>query len=126
MKRCWLGFGLLLLLLTLSLVITAMMTRIHEDTERDLTQSAQCALLGEWENVDLFLRRAHRSWRKWAHFRSALADHEPLEDIDAAFEVLFVYRQARDATAYRAACVHLAKQMDALGESHRPVWWNLL
>ena len=126
MKRCWLGFGLLLVLLVVALVVTAMMTRIHRDMELDLQQSADCALLGQWEDVQLFLRRARRTWTKWERFRSCFADQTPVEDIDAALETLEVYRQARDATAYRAACVHLARQVAALGEAHKPVWWNLL
>ena len=126
MKRSWIGFGLLLLLLAASLLVTAMMTRIHEDISLELLQASECALLGEWENVQMFQHRARRKWEKWAHFRACFSDHTPAENIDAGFAAMDIYRRAKDATAYRSACAGLTVQIGALGEAHALVWWNLL
>lgn len=126
MKRCWLGFGLLLVLLVLSLAATGFMTRIHESMALELEQSAECALLGDWDNTELFFRLAQRNWSKWEHLRACFADHEPAEEIDASLEALKVYCQARDAVTYRAACAALVCQVRAMGEAHQAVWWNLL
>ena len=125
MKRSWIGFGLLLVILAISLVATALMTRIHEEVALDLRQSAACALLGDWEDVHLFLDRAERSWTKQAHIRSCLMDHTPAEEMDAAFASLEVYRQSRDPIAYRAASASLISRIEALADAHTLTWWNI-
>lgn len=126
MKRSWLGFGLLLVLLILSLAATGLMTRIHQEIALDLAQSSECALLGEWEDTQLFLHRARRIWTKWEGLRACLSSHEPTEDIDAAFAALQIYCQSRNAAAYRAACAMLTCRVRAIGDAQRPVWQNLL
>ena len=125
MKQSWLGLALLIVLLAVSVAVTGFMTRIHEDISLDLEQSAQCALLGDWDNTSLFLGRASRGWEKWAHLRTCFADHGETEKIDAALASLAVWRQAKDATAYRAACAALVRQVQALGEAHELTWWNV-
>ena len=125
MKRSWLGLGLLALLLAVSVAVTGFMTRIHEDMALDLEQSAECALLGDWENTSLFLGRANRSWKKWAHLRSSFADHGETEAVDAALASLEIWFQTKDAVSYRAACASLGKQVKALGEAHKLTWWNM-
>lgn len=125
MKRSWIGFGLLLVILVISLLATALMTRIHEEVALELKQSAQCALLGDWDNVQLFLTRAERRWTKQAHIRACLMDHTPAEEMDAAFASLEVYRQSKDPIAYRAACASLTSRMEALAEAQSVTWWNL-
>ena len=126
MKRSWLGLGLLILLLAAALAATWFMTGIHEDMTLDLEQSARCAGSGDWENAQLFLTRAEDHWTKWEHLCACFADHEPVEEMDAALAALKVYCEVRDGAAYRAACAVLIQNLTALGESHAPTWWNLL
>ncbi|MBP3683845.1 MAG: DUF4363 family protein [Oscillospiraceae bacterium] len=125
MKRSWLGFGLLLVLLVLSLAATGILTRAHEQTVLELELSSEAALLGDWEDVHLLLRRADRRWTKWAHIFACFADHGPVEQIDADFAVLDVCRQSRQAESYRVACTRLAKQITDLAEAQALTWWNL-
>lgn len=124
MKRSWIGFSLLVVLLVLSLIVTGFMTRIHESIELDLNQASRCALLKDWESTELFCRRAFRTWKKWEHFRACFADHNPVEDIDADFAALDVYLQTRESVSCSALCSALARQVAAVGEAHEPVWWN--
>ena len=125
MKRSWIGFSLLLILLVVSLIVTGFMTRIHESIELDLRQAGRCALDRDWESAELFQRRALRTWRKWAHLRACFADHNPVEDIDADFAALEVYLQTRETISYSALSSALSSQVAAVGEAHEPVWWNL-
>ena len=126
MKRSWMGLGLLGVLLGISLLATAFLTRTHEEVSLELEQSAQCALLGDWENAGLFLRRAKNRWEKWEHIRACLMDHGPAEEIDASFAMLDIYRQAGEAAAYRASCAALLSRLDALSQAHTLTWWNVL
>ena len=125
MKRSWIGFGLLLVILVISLLATVLMTRIHEEVALELRQSSECALVGDWDNVRLFLTRAQSCWTKQTHIRSCLMDHAPAEEMDAAFASLEIYRQARDPIAYRAACVTLVSRVEALAEAQTLTWWNI-
>ena len=125
MKRSWIGFFLLMILLVLSLIVTGFMTRIHESIELDLTQLSKCALVKDWDSADLFCRRAFRTWTKWEHFRACFADHNPVEDIDADFAALKIYLLSRDPISCSAAASALARQVAAVGDAHKPVWWNL-
>ena len=125
MKRSWIGFGLLAVLLAVSVVVTGFMGRIHEEMALDLKQSSECARLSDWDNAALFLERANRNWEKWDHLRSCFANHQETEAIDASLSALDVLRQSKDATAYQASCAALTKQVEAMGEAHKLTWWNI-
>jgi len=126
MKRSWIGFILLLVLLAAGLFSTWRMTSIHEPIEVYLSQSAHWASQEDWESAELFFQKAKTNWKKTEHFRACFADHNPVEDIDAAFAMLEVYCNAREETAFQAACRDLARRVAAVGEAHELVWWNLL
>ena len=126
MKRSWIGFGLLVLLLLGSILSTGIMDRIHEPTADKLKQAAQCAMDGNWEKADDFFREAETSWERWEHVRSCFADHTPVEEIDGDFEILKVCCAARETISFAGGCRSLARQVAAVGEAHALVWWNLL
>ena len=124
MKRSWLGFLLLLVLLAAGLFSTWKMTSIHEPIEVYLSQAAYWASLEDWDTADLFFQKAKTNWNRNGHFRACFADHNPVEDIDAAFALLEVYCAAREDTAFAGSCRDLARRVAAVGEAHELVWWN--
>ena len=126
MKRSWIGFVLLLALLAASLFTTRKMTGIHEPIEAQLLQAAYWSSLEDWETAGLFFQRAEKNWKKAEHFRACFADHNPVEDIDAAFAMLKVYCAAEEETAFAGACRELSRKVAAVGEAHQLVWWNFL
>ena len=125
MKRAWIGFLLLLVLLGSSILFSQLMVRIHEPVEADLQQAAECAALGDWVNADRFFLQAKDHWKKWEHFRACFADHTPVEEADADFALLEVYSQMREDAAFAAGCQELARKTAAVGEAHEFVWWNI-
>lgn len=126
MKRSWFGFALLVLLLLASLLVTKIMTDIHDPVESKLLQSAQAAMDGDWHRAEELFRQAEAEWKDLAHFRSCFADHNPVEEIDGVFAMLQVTCAARDSVAFASGCRSLARQVAAVGEAHELVWWNLL
>lgn len=126
MKRSWFGLGLLVLLLVLALAVTVVMDLAQEQMCLSLAQSKESALLGQWEDVQFFLTHAEGQWEKHSHLRACFADQSALEDVEAALAALEVYRQSKDALSYRAACASLICRLEAIGEAHKPVWWNIL
>lgn len=126
MRRSWIGFFLLLVLLLLGLFATRKMQAIHEPIAVQLQQAAYWSSLEDWETAEAFFQRAEKNWKKSERFRACLADHNPIEDIDAAFAMLEVYCAAEEETAFEGACRELARKVAAVGEAHGLVWWNLL
>ena len=125
MKRSWIGFVLLLILLLGSLLVTKTMVDIHEPIESKLLQSAEAAMDGDWNRAEELFYHAEADWKDSAHFRGCFADHNPAEEIDAAFSLLQVTCAAKDSVAFAGGCRSLARQVAAVGEAHELVWWNL-
>jgi len=126
MKRSWIGFILLILLLWGSLLSSGIMDRIHEPIGEALQQAAWCAMDGNWEKAQAFFRDAQENWKQKEHIRSCFADHTPVEEIDADFALLEVCCAARETISFSGGCLRLARQVAAVGEAHELVWWNLL
>jgi len=126
MKRSWIGLLLLLFLLAGGLMATRAMARIHQPIAQDLDRAADHVLSGDWDRAEALSRRAMASWEASAHFRACLADHSPVEEIDAEMAQLRVYGSVRDQAAFAASCVELAKKIDAVGDAHGLFWWNML
>lgn len=124
MKRSWFGFFLLLVLLAGSILVTRIMVRIHEPIETQLLRASQFAGEENWLRAKHSFREAEARWKKWEHVRSCFADHNPVEEIDAAFAMLQVYCTARAELPFAGGCRELARQVAAIGEAHEPVWWN--
>lgn len=125
MKRSWMGFVLLLILLCGGILVTAGMDRLHGEISRDLEQAAQAVQRGDWGSADALTRQAAESWKKWEHFRACFADHTPIEDIDADMAQMEVYRLAREEVAFCASCSALSRKVAAVGEAHALTWWNV-
>lgn len=126
MKRSWIGFALLMAMLLGGILVTRKMGRIHDPIGKQLQQAAQCAMDNNWEQAEFLFQQAESSWKKTAHFRGCFADHNPVEEVDAAFAMLQVTCASRDPVAFAGGCRSLARQVAAVGEAHRLVWWNLL
>ena len=126
MKRSWIGFFLLILLLLGSVCSTRIMVSIHEPIETRLIQAARQSIEGDWEKAEDFFREAAEGWKQSEHVRTCFADHTPVEEIDGDFELLKVFCAAREGPAFAGGCLQLARQVAAVGEAHELVWWNLL
>ena len=126
MKRSWLGFFLLMALLLGCILVTLAMGQIHEPIAAELSQAAQCAVDGNWTKAGELLRESQENWEETEHFRTCFADHTPVEEIDADFEMLMVLCAVRDTASFAGGCRSLARQVAAVGEAHELVWWNLL
>ena len=125
MKRSWTGFILLIVLLLGCLLVTKTMVDIHDPLESRLLQAGQAAMDGHWAQAQDLFRQAEEDWKEHAHFRGCFADHNPVEEIDAAFAMLRTYCAARDTVAFAGGCRSLARQVAAVGEAHELTWWNL-
>ena len=126
MKRFWIGLAMLVLLLITAVLAQHRMERIHTPCAMDLQWSADRAREGDWTAAGELAHRAREAWTGNWHLTAVLANHQPIDEVDALFEELEVYLDRRETTAYCAACVFLSQRVIDLGESFRLNWWNLL
>ena len=125
MKKLWVAVAVLAVLLVLGIVSTIVMEQVHGELSEAL---GQAALLSEtdWETANALADSARAKWEKSSHLIAALADHEPLEELDGLFAELAVYQRHADQRCFAAVCVRIASLAEMLQESHSPYWWNLL
>lgn len=126
MKRSWIGFYLLLALLGASLFSSHSMDTLHGEASRQMEQAGELAMAGNWPAAAYVTAKVRRDWDSHALLRCALADHGPMEEIEARFALLEVYGADREATAFAAVCRELSRQLEAMADAHRLRLHNLL
>ena len=126
MKRIWIGIILLALLLIAGLGISNFMTRSHSPVAQDIRRAGELAREDQWASARAYAKRGQDQWKKKWPVTAAFADHEPMDEIDALFAQLETFAAAKEKTAYSALCAHLASLLEAVSQSHRLNWWNLM
>ena len=126
MKRIWIGIVLLGVLLLGGIGTGEFMEQAHDPVARDVRQAGDVVLRDQWELAEALVNRAQDRWKEKWPVTAAIADHEPMDEIDALFAQLKTYAAAKEEIAYSAACAHLASLLEAMSHSHSCKWWNLM
>ena len=105
MKRSWIGFALLLVLLAGGIAATWGMAECHEPIARDLENAAKTALQGDMARGESLMLQARDAWGRSRHLGACFAAHTPMEEIAALFAQVEVYAAAREETDFAAGCV---------------------
>ena len=126
MVRGWLGAGILAVFLVLGLVTADAMDNAHLPTGELLEEAADKALNGEFEQgVSLGMEAKSRWDRQW-NGTAVLADHSPMDDVDALFGEMEIYARAGEEPHFAACCQELSQRLQAIAGAHRFSWWNVL
>jgi len=120
------GAVLLAALLLLGLLTAWDMESTHRQMARQLEDAAWLALSEDWENARMACASAESRWEDHRSIACLLADHTPMEQIDALFARLGICSAARDREEFAAACAELSRYVLAMGEAHHLSWQNLL
>lgn len=126
MKRFWIGICVLTLLLILGSGVTYFIENAHRPISQDLSQAAQAALAGDWDQARFLSGQARQQWDACSDFTAAFADHSALEEADALFARIDIYAAVQDPMLFAAACAQLSELTKAIAESHLPKWENFL
>ena len=126
MKRMWIGLALLVTVLAIGTVLTVTFDRLHRPLAEKLDAAAAAAMTEDWEMAEKLTKDAKRDWEKCRDFTAAVADHEPLEEIDSLFSQLTVLAALQEQDEFAAACAQLARLAEAMADSQRLTWWSLL
>ena len=125
MGRLYLGAGLLAALLALGAWTSGTMTQVHQEMAGQLEQAAQAAQESNWGEAQRRAEAAGSLWAERRHGVASLADHTPMDEIDALFARLTVLAQEKDYGECAPECRELAVRLKAMGEAHTAHWWNL-
>lgn len=126
MNQVRIGSFLLIFLLALGLFVQGKMEAIHRPTARLLLGASEEALQEHWDEAHDLSQQAQEAWRRRWRFSAALADHQPMEEIDGLFARLTAADHFRDTQEYAATCRELARRIQAMADAHTLHWWNLL
>ncbi len=126
MKRLWIGVIILVLLLGAGIGTTVFAVRTHSSISQKLAQASEAALRGKWEEACSFSLDAKKQWEAMRHGTAAIADHEPMEEIDDLFSQMDIYLLTRQQIPFASCCASLSVLTNAMGESHAINWWSLL
>ncbi len=126
MARGWFGVGLLVVFLILGFVVSAAVSSAHLPTKDLLEQAAEKTLSGEFEQGVALASEAKARWERHWNATATVADHSPMEDVDALFSEMEVYARTGEEPHFAACCKELAKRLKAVAEAHSFNWQNVL
>ncbi len=126
MKRVTFGVVLLIAMFTVGLWAQNRMAAIHGYEANLLAQAGREAAKEEWDAAQMLFYRARRKWKDNYRFTAALADHTPMEDVEALYAQLEVFAEEREAPHFAALCAEAATRLEAMADAHLLAWWNVL
>lgn len=126
MKHLWFGALLLGCLLASGAVSSYGVQQTQSRIVSQLEQAAEAGFSENWEQAEKFLTAAQGQWEKCRHFLAAFLDHDPMDEIDSLFGELKIYQKAKDSTLFAGLCQRLNQLAQAIRDSHKLNWWNLL
>ena len=126
MNRLWIGVGLLVALLALGIGLLWGSKVFFEDFSKDIEQSGELALAGNWEEAEKYAEKSRKKWETYRRFWASFTDHEPVEQMQNLFSLLEVYRVRRLEVDFATVCRNLSHVAEAIDESHGLSWWSVL
>ena len=126
MGRGWFGFGVLIVFLVLCFIAGIAMDNAHTPTEQLLQQAAEKTLSGDFDGgISLGLQATSRWDRHW-NGTATVADHSPMDEVDALFAEMEIYAKTEEKPHFAAVCKELSQRIQAFADAHRFSWWNIL
>lgn len=126
MVRGWFGVGILIVFLALGFVTAFVMDDAHLPTEELLSQAAEKAVAGDFEGGVALGMEAKSRWERHWNGTATVADHAPMDDVDALFAEMEIYAKTQEKPHFAACCLELAQRVRAVAGAHRFSWWNIL
>ena len=122
MKRCYLGAAVLLGILILGFFTSRWMQRHYNDLENRMEEAM-------WEDPETLMALAEEIRQDWSRgqlLTAVLADHQHLEEVEAAFSQLGPAAARRDQAEYTRLCLEIAHIFQLLAEEQQLNLKNLL
>lgn len=124
--RGWLGAGILAAFLIMGMLGASAMDKAHLPTEELLQQAAEKSLAGQFQHAVSLGMEAKSRWDSLWNATAIVADHSPMDDVDALFAEMEIYAKTEEVPHFAACCEELARRVQAVTGAHRFSWWNIL
>jgi hypothetical protein len=98
----------------------------HLPTGELLRQAAEKALADDLDGAIPLGTAAKKRWEQRWFFTAAIADHGPMDEVDALFAEMEIYAATGEAPHFAACCRELSQRLEAMADAHRFSWWNVL
>jgi len=121
----WIGVGLLVVILAVGIWLWLGLGGVFRHMSQLLDQAAAAVTAEDWTTAEACTRQAEALWESYREAAASFTDHEPLEQMDALFDELAIYRRQL-STEYAVVCVHLSRLAEAVEEAVSLKWWSLL
>lgn len=116
MNRFRFGIFLLLLLLAGGILIQTAVGQMHMPLAAAMETAADYASAGDLPRAAALVQEVRTRWMRSRTFTAALADHQPLEDIECLLAQLTAYDDPDDPT-FCALCRDIARRIRAVAEA---------
>lgn len=124
--RGWLGAGILALFLVMGMIGASTMDKAHMHTEELLNQAVEKTLAGQFEQAVTLGMEAKSSWDSLWNVTAIMADHNPMDEVDALFAEMEIYAKTEEEPHFAACCEELVRRVQAVAGAHCFSWWNVL
>ena len=104
MARGWFGIVILVVFLIGGVMAAMVMSSIHLPTAELLQQAADKTINGEFGEAVLLGLEAKDRWERGWNGTASLADHGPMDEVDALFGELEVYAITGEEPHFAACC----------------------
>lgn len=118
MRRGLIGLGLLAALLALGIWTQSRMDALHTPIAEAMSQAGALAGQERWEEAGAIVQQAKQQWAQGRTLTAALADHQPMEDIESLMAQLDAFLQDQEPD-FGALCADIARRIDAMAAAHR-------
>ena len=125
-KHFYLGIGILILFLVLGILGSVWLDRANESVTQALEQAVQAVQAGDLTRGTNLARQAAEYWQKSWNAVASVADHGAMDEIDGLFAQLQYYAEAQLPQMFGACCARVQELVEAVADTHRLTWWNLL
>jgi hypothetical protein len=126
MVRGWIGAAILAVFLALGFATASAMENAHYPTQQLLEQAAEATLSGDFEQGVKLGAEAKQQWQHHRNGTATVADHSPMDDVDALFAEMEIYASTEEKPHFAACCLELSRRLKAIAEAHTFRWWNVL
>lgn len=125
MTRFRIGVVMLIALLAAGIWSQQQVAQIQEPIALAMEDASRQALLGHWEAAAQAAAEAETAWQEHRVFTAAIADHNPMDEIESLLAQLPALAAVHNRSAYAAVCSNLSRRLHSMSEAHRLDWGSL-
>ena len=126
MKRFWLSFGVLAVMLCAALGNAVYVDTVADAVTGSLRTAEELADRGEWGQARELTRQCFGRWEDCRTYLHIVSRHSDLDEILVSFRSVLQYLELEEMDQYAAENRELVTHIELLAEMEQPDWLNVL